>query len=219
MINGINGGQNVHRAGDAPIRGGWNVDGFLKASRAIDAMNSRIGKALSWLILLVVLISAVNATVRKVFDTSSNAWLELQWILFGTVFLLCSPWTLLSNEHIRIDIVNNMLPKRVRDAIDVFGHIFFLLPLTIIMLVMGIPFLLRSARLNEQSLNAGGLPQWPAKSLIVIGFALLFLQVISELIKRIAIMRGVIADNARGPQHAAEAEAERVLAAARAESK
>jgi TRAP-type mannitol/chloroaromatic compound transport system permease small subunit len=101
----------------------------------------------------------------------------------------------------------------------VFGHIFFLLPLTIIMLVMGIPFLLRSARLNEQSLNAGGLPQWPAKSLIVIGFALLFLQVISELIKRIAIMRGVIADTARGPQHAAEAEAERVLAAARAESR
>lgn len=195
------------------------MNGLLRASRVIDAMNSRIGKAMSWLILVVVLISAANATVRKVFDTSSNAWLELQWILFGTVFLLCSPWTLLSNEHIRIDIVNNMLPKRLRDAIDVFGHVVFLMPLTIIMLVMGVPFLLRSARLNEQSLNAGGLPQWPAKSLIVIGFALLLLQVISELIKRIAIMRGVIADNARGPQHAAEAEAERVLAAARAESR
>jgi TRAP-type mannitol/chloroaromatic compound transport system permease small subunit len=203
----------------APIRGGCNVNGLLKASRVIDAVNSRIGKAMSWLILVVVIISAANATVRKVFDTSSNAWLELQWILFGMVFLLCSPWTLLSNEHIRIDIVNNMLPKRLRDGIDVFGHIFFLLPLTIIMLVMGIPFLLRSARLNEQSLNAGGLPQWPAKSLIVIGFALLLLQVISELIKRIAIMRGVIADTARGPQHAAEAEAERVLAAARTESR
>jgi TRAP-type mannitol/chloroaromatic compound transport system permease small subunit len=195
---------------------GGNVDKLLKASRVIDAMNSRIGKAMSWLILVVVVISAANATVRKVFDTSSNAWLELQWILFGTVFLFCSPWTLLSNEHVRIDIVNNMLPKRARDFIDVFGHVVFLLPLTIIMLITSLPFLLRSANLNEQSLNAGGLPQWPAKSLIVIGFGLLFLQAVSELIKRVAIIRGVIADTARGPQHAAEAEAERVLAAARA---
>jgi TRAP-type mannitol/chloroaromatic compound transport system permease small subunit len=190
----------------------------LKASRVIDAVNSRIGKAMSWLILVVVIISAANATVRKVLDTSSNAWLELQWILFGMVFLLCSPWTLLSNEHVRIDIVNNMLPKRLRDAIDVLGHVLFLLPLTIIMLVMSIPFLLRSARLNEQSLNAGGLPQWPAKSLIAIGFALLLLQAVSELIKRIAIMRGLIRDAARGPQSAAEAEAERVLAIAKGES-
>jgi TRAP-type mannitol/chloroaromatic compound transport system permease small subunit len=194
------------------------VNGLLKVSRVIDAVNSRIGKAMSWLILVVVVISAANATVRKVFDTSSNAWLELQWILFGMVFLLCSPWTLLSNEHVRIDIVNNMLPKRVRDAIDVLGHVLFLLPLTIIMLAMSIPFLLRSARLNEQSLNAGGLPQWPAKSLIAIGFALLLLQAVSELIKRIAIMRGLIRDAGRGPQSAAEAEAERVLAVARTES-
>lgn len=194
------------------------MNGLLKVSRVIDAVNSRIGKAMSWLILVVVVISAANATVRKVFDTSSNAWLELQWILFGMVFLLCSPWTLLSNEHVRIDIVNNMLPKRVRDAIDVLGHVLFLLPLTIIMLAMSIPFLLRSARLNEQSLNAGGLPQWPAKSLIAIGFALLLLQAVSELIKRIAIMRGLIRDAGRGPQSAAEAEAERVLAVARTES-
>ena len=194
------------------------MENLLKVSRAIDAMNSRIGKAMSWLILVVVVISAANATVRKVFDTSSNAWLELQWILFGTVFLFCSPWTLLSNEHVRIDIVNNMLPKRARDFIDVFGHVVFLLPLTIIMLITSLPFLLRSANLNEQSLNAGGLPQWPAKSLILIGFWLLSLQGISQLIKRIAIIRGVIPDTERGPQHAAEAEAERVLAAARADS-
>ena len=96
------------------------MEGLLKLSRAIDAVNLRVGKVLSWLILIVVLISAVNATVRKVFDMSSNAWLELQWVLFGAIFLLCSPWTLLSNEHIRIDIVNNMLPKRWRDGIDVF---------------------------------------------------------------------------------------------------
>jgi TRAP-type mannitol/chloroaromatic compound transport system permease small subunit len=202
----------------AGMRGGCNVNGLLKASRVIDAVNSRIGKAASWLILVVVVISAVNATVRKVFDTSSNAWLELQWILFGVVFLLCSPWTLLSNEHVRIDIVNNMLPKKLRNVIEIVGHVFFLLPLTIIMVVTSVPFLFRSAALNEQSLNAGGLPQWPAKSLIVIGFSLLLLQGISELIKRIAIMRGLIPDTGSAPQHAAEAEAERVLAAARAES-
>src|SRR5437660_12879707 len=101
------------------------VEGFLKLSRAIDAVNFRIGRVVAWLILSVVIISATNATVRKVFDTSSNAWLELQWVLFGTIFLLCSPWTLLSNEHIRIDIVNSMLPKRWRDWIDVLGHLFF----------------------------------------------------------------------------------------------
>ena len=194
------------------------MEGFLKLSRAIDAVNFRIGKVLSWLILLVVIISATNATIRKVFDTSSNAWLELQWVLFGTIFLLCSPWTLLSNEHIRIDIINSLLPKRLRDSIDVFGHVFFLLPLTIVMIVTSIPFFIRSFQLNEQSMNAGGLPQWPAKSLILIGFFLLFWQGISELIKRIAVMRGRIPDpyaHADGPHSAAEAEAERVLAVAK----
>ena len=111
------------------------MEALLKLSRAIDAVNGRIGKVLSWLILVVVLISAANATVRKVFDMSSNAWLELQWILFAVIYLLCSPWTLLSNEHIRIDIINGMLPKRWRDYIDVFGHVFFLLPLTIVMII------------------------------------------------------------------------------------
>jgi len=197
------------------------VDGLLKASRVIDAVNSRIGKVVSWLILIVVLISAANATVRKLFDTSSNSWLELQWVLFGVVFLLCSPWTLLSNEHVRIDIVNAMLPKRLRDIIDIVGHVFFLLPLTIIMIVTSVPFFLRSVSINEQSMNAGGLPQWPAKSLIMIGFALLFLQGISELIKRIAVMRGVIPDphvGGGGIHSAAEAEAERILAIAKGES-
>ena len=190
---------------------------LLKLSRAIDAVNFRIGKVLSWVILVVVIISAANAMVRKIFDTSSNAWLELQWILFGAIFLLCSPWTLLSNEHIRIDIVNNMLPKRWRDGIDVFGHVFFLLPLTIVMIVTSVPFFIRSFLLNEQSVNAGGLPQWPAKSLILIGFVLLFWQGISELIKRIAVMRGLIPDpHAVGGAHsAAEAEAERILAVAK----
>ncbi len=197
------------------------MEGLLKLSRGIDAINLRIGKVLSWLILIVVIISATNATVRKVFDTSSNAWLELQWILFGAIFLLCSPWTLLSNEHIRIDIVNTMLPKRWRDGIDVFGHLFFLLPLTIVMIVTSVPFFIRSFEINEQSMNAGGLPQWPAKSLILIGFFLLFWQGISELIKRIAVMRGLISDpyvSAGGVHSAAEAEADRILAVAKTDA-
>ena len=143
---------------------------LLPATRVIDAINTWIGKRLSWLILAAVAVSAANATVRKVFDTSSNSWLELQWVLFSIVFLLCSPWTLLDNEHIRIDIVNNLLPQRVRNIIDVVGHAFFLLPLTIIMIITGVPFFLSSVEINEQSANAGGLPQWPAKSLILIGF-------------------------------------------------
>jgi len=195
------------------------VDWLLRTSRAIDALNQRIGKSLAWLILVVVLISATNATVRKLFDTSSNAWLELQWVLFGVVFLLCAPWTLLSNEHVRIDIVNNLLPKKLRNIIELMGHIFFLLPLTIIMVVTSVPFFVRSFRINEQSMNAGGLPQWPAKSLIMIGFALLFLQGISELIKRIAVMQGVIADPHEGGAHSAvEAEAERFLAVVKTDS-
>src|SRR5205823_11474750 len=128
------------------------LDRLLKLSRALDALNSRIGKSVAWLILVVVLVSALNATVRKLFDTSSNAWLELQWVLFGVIFLLCSPWTLLSNEHIRIDIVNNMLPKRWRDVIDLIGHLFFLLPLTIVLIITSIPFFIRSYRINEQSM-------------------------------------------------------------------
>ncbi len=194
---------------------------LLALSRLIDAINFRIGKVVSWLILIVVIISATNATVRKVFDTSSNAWLELQWVLFGVIFLLCSPWTLLSNEHIRIDIVNGMLPKRWRDWIDVIGHAFFLLPLTIIMIITSIPFFLRSLSLNEQSMNAGGLPQWPAKSLVLIGFVLLFLQGISELIKRIAVMRHLIPDpytGTGGVHSSAEAEAERILAVAKVDT-
>ncbi len=194
---------------------------LLKLSRVIDALNFRIGKVVSWLILIVVLVSASNAIMRKVFDSSSNAWLELQWVMFGIIFLLCSPWTLMSNEHIRIDIINGMLPKRWRDIIDVIGHLFFLLPLTIVMIVTSIPFFLRSFRLNEQSMNAGGLPQWPAKSLILIGFTLLFLQGISELIKRVAVMRNLIPDpyaTEGGIHSAAEAEAERILAVAKTDA-
>jgi TRAP-type mannitol/chloroaromatic compound transport system permease small subunit len=186
----------------------------------IDGINTRIGRWLSWLILAAVIISAANAIIRKLFDTSSNSWLELQWVLFGAVFLLCTPWTLLSNEHIRIDIINNLFKKRTRDWIDVFGHVVFLLPFTIVMLIVSIPFAKTSFLINEQSANAGGLPQWPAKMLIPLGFFLLFFQGISELIKRIAIIRGELQDTTSGGGHhaAVEAEAERILAAAAEEA-
>jgi TRAP-type mannitol/chloroaromatic compound transport system permease small subunit len=186
---------------------------LLPATRVVDAVNAWIGKRLAWLILAAVAVSAINAIVRKVFDTSSNAWLELQWVLFSIVFLLCSPWTLLANEHIRIDIVNNLLPKRARDAIDVVGHAFFLLPLAIVMIVTGIPFFLRSYEINEQSGNAGGLPQWPAKALIMIAFTMLLVQGLSELVKRLAVMRDLIPDPHASQVSSVEAEVEHVIEA------
>ncbi len=194
--------------------GGWKMDFLLNFSRLIDRVSTAIGRTLSWFILLAVIVSTMNAIVRKLFDVSSNSWLELQWVLFGAVFLLCSSWTLLSNEHIRIDIVNSLMPKAVRDWIDIIGHVLFLLPLTIIMMIVSWPFAIRSLLLNEQSVNAGGLAQWPAKFLIPIGFLMLFFQGLSELIKRIAIMRGMLEDTTSGGGHhaAAEAEAARLLA-------
>lgn len=193
------------------------LDALLKAllptTRVIDAFNTWLGKRLAWLILAAVIVSAANATVRKIFDTSSNSWLELQWVLFSIVFLLCSPWTLLANEHIRIDIVNNLLPKWLRNTIDVIGHAFFLLPLAFIMIITGIPFFIRSIEINEQSGNAGGLPQWPAKSLVMIAFALLLFQGLSELIKRIAVMRNLIPDPHATQVHALEAEIEHIVEA------
>jgi TRAP-type mannitol/chloroaromatic compound transport system permease small subunit len=192
-------------------------DALLKAllplARAIDATTTWIGKRLAWLILAAVLVSAGNAIVRKVFDMSSNAWLELQWVLFSAVFLLCASWTLLDNEHIRIDIVNNLLPKRVRDWIDVIGHVFFLMPLAIIMIVTGVPFFLVSYAINEQSGNAGGLPQWPSKALVFLGFAMLLVQAISEIIKRFAVMRDLIPDPHATQVHALEAEVEHIVEA------
>ncbi len=189
------------------------MQSLLNLSRAIDAFTRWVGKRLAWLILVAVIVSALNAIVRKSFDVSSNSWLELQWVLFSIVFLLCSSWTLLDNEHIRIDIVNNLLPKQLRNSIDVIGHAFFLIPLCIVMIITGGPFFMRSVEINEQSGNAGGLPQWPAKSLIIIGFTMLLVQGISELIKRIAVMRGLIPDPHASQVHAIEAEVEHLVEA------
>ncbi len=188
---------------------------LLFISQKIDAFNAWIGRWLSWLVVVVVLVSSINAVMRKVFDVSSNSYLELQWVLFSVIFLLCSPWTLLSGEHIRIDIVNHLLPLKVRGWIDLIGHLFFLLPFTLLLLYLSVPFFLSSLRLNEQSGNAGGLPQWPAKSLIMIAMLLLLAQGISELIKRIAMMRGLIPDSnakALSAHEIIEQDAERMIA-------
>ena len=189
------------------------MQSLLKMSRGIDAFTKWTGKRLAWLILVAVVVSALNAIIRKTFDTSSNSWLELQWVLFSVVFLLCSSWTLLDNEHIRIDIINNLLPKPVRNIIELVGHVVFLMPLTIVMIITGGPFFMRSVEINEQSGNAGGLPQWPAKSLIIIGFTMLLAQGISELIKRIAVMRDLIPDPHASQVNALEAEVEHLVEA------
>ena len=189
------------------------MQALLKLSQGIDAFTRWTGKRLAWLIVLAVIISAVNAIIRKSFDTSSNSWLELQWVLFSIVFLLCAPWTLLDNEHIRIDIVSNALPKKARNVIELIGHVFFLFPICIVMIITGVPFFLRSFQVNEQSGNAGGLPQWPAKALIMIAFAFLLVQGISELIKRIAVMRGLMPDPHESQVSALEAEVEHLVEA------
>ena len=181
------------------------MDAALRLSAGIDRLNTAIGKSAYWLILVAVLVSAINAIVRKAFDVSSNAWLELQWQLFGAVFMLCAAYTLLKNEHIRIDIVNSRLPKPVRDWIDLLGHLLFLMPFVLLMIYDGWPFFVTSWNQNEQSLNAGGLPQWPAKFLIPLGFFLLFLQGVSEIIKRIAVMQDRIPDpHGEEPVHTEE---------------
>lgn len=181
---------------------------LLGLSRRIDAMTTMIGRVLAWAIVAAILISAGNAVVRKVFDTSSNAWLEIQWWLFGLAFLMCSPWTLSSNEHIRIDIVNALFPRWLKHTVEVVGHCLFLLPVAGVMVYTSIPFFLSSYAQQEISMNAGGLIVWPAKLLVPVGFALLFIQGVSELIKRIAIIRGDLAETNSGGGHHAAAEAE-----------
>jgi TRAP-type mannitol/chloroaromatic compound transport system permease small subunit len=191
------------------------VKGLLNCSRAIDAVSRFVGRGAAWAILAAVLVSAVNAILRKAFGLSSNAWLELQWYLFGAVFMLCAPWALASNEHIRIDIVSARLSPRTRNVLELVGHFAFLLPFALLMTYLSWPFFLLSYETGEMSSSAGGLILWPAKLLVLIGFALLLLQWASELIKRIAIMRGILADShIAGHQTAAEAEAARLLALA-----
>jgi len=167
---------------------------LLALSRAIDAVNERIGRLVYWCVLIMVLVSAANATSRYAFSIASNAWLELQWYLFSAVFLLCSGYTLLHNEHIRIDVVAASLPRRAQIWIDIFGTAFFLLPIAVYMMWSSWPIFMNAWTSGEISGSAGGLVRWPARLLVPAGFFLLTLQGISELIKRFAYLRGLIPD-------------------------
>jgi TRAP-type mannitol/chloroaromatic compound transport system permease small subunit len=173
------------------------LNALLGLSRFIDALNDRVGKAVLWLVLASVLISAGNAIVRKAFDTSSNALLEIQWYLFAAVFLLAAGYTLLNNEHVRIDVITSRLSDRKRAWIDVIGLVCFLMPFAVLTLGLSIPYFYQAFVSGEVSSNAGGLIRWPVYLLIPVGFFLLGLQGISELIKRIAFLKGLIEDPTR----------------------
>jgi TRAP-type mannitol/chloroaromatic compound transport system permease small subunit len=170
------------------------VTALLRLSALIDAINGRVGRLVYWLILVAVLVSAANATVRYSLDTSSNAWLELQWYLFSAVFLLAAGYTLLNNEHVRIDLVYSHLSPRLRAWVDLLGGLFFLLPMATVIMVLSWPMFVESAVRHEVSADAGGLLRWPVKLLIPVGFFLLILQGLSEIVKRVAFLRGLIAD-------------------------
>jgi TRAP-type mannitol/chloroaromatic compound transport system permease small subunit len=167
---------------------------LLLFSRLIDALNERIGRLVYWLVLAAVLVSSGNATVRYTLDISSNAWLEVQWYLFSAVFLLCAGYTLQRNEHIRIDIVAGHFPRRLQIWIDIIGGLFFLLPMAILIMVLSWPMFMDSFSRGEMSSDAGGLIRWPAKLLIPIGFFLLSLQGVSEVIKRFGYLTGALDD-------------------------
>ena len=168
------------------------MQALLRVSRAIDAFTERLGHLVYWIVLIVVLISAANASVRKAFNYSSNAYLEIQWYLFSAIFLLGAGYTLLRNEHVRIDIVSSRLSPRTNNWIDLLGIVFFLYPMCLVIGWLSWPLLTDAFLRNEVSTNAGGLTVWPARLLVPIGFALLVLQATSELIKRIAYLRGLI---------------------------
>ncbi|HLW13424.1 MAG TPA: TRAP transporter small permease subunit [Casimicrobiaceae bacterium] len=170
------------------------MNALLALSRAIDAFTERVGRLVYWLVLIVVLISAANATVRKMFNYSSNAYLEIQWYLFSVIFLFGAGYTLLRNEHVRIDIIQGKLSPRAQSWIDVVGIVLFLMPMSLIIMWLSWPLFMDSLARHEVSTNAGGLIIWPARLMVPIGFALLIIQGVSELIKRIAFLAGRIPD-------------------------
>ncbi len=190
---------------------------LLKLSQLIDEINARIGKAAFWLVLLMTVISAGNAVVRFAFDYSSNGLLEIQWYLFAAVFLLCSAYTLQKNEHVRIDVLSGKFGPRANAVIDIIGTLFFLLPMVVLVLWLSLPLVAESYKISEMSANAGGLIRWPVKLLLPIGFTLLALQGLSELIKRVAFLMGLIGDpNTKDAGPSAEEELAAAIAAAKA---
>jgi TRAP-type mannitol/chloroaromatic compound transport system permease small subunit len=193
---GRRGGEGLggRHTGRQHLGGEYAVAFLLRLSRAIDALNDRVGHLVYWLILAAVLVSAGNAVSRYLLDLSSNAWLELQWYLFSAVFLLAAGYTLRHNGHVRIDVVIGHLPPRLRAWIDLLGGIFFLMPMAVIIMVLGWPIFVDSFVTHEYSSDAGGLLRWPVKFLMPVGFLLLALQGVSEIIKRIAFLLGWIPD-------------------------
>jgi TRAP-type mannitol/chloroaromatic compound transport system permease small subunit len=188
---------------------------LLQLSRWIDALTERVGRAVSWLVLAAVLISALNAVVRKVFNTSSNAFLEIQWYLFAAIFLLAAGYTMLRQEHVKIDVIIGRFSKRTQIKVEIFGIVCFLFPLVFAVIEMVLPLVIKAYVTGEVSSNAGGLIRWPVFALVPAGFALLGLQGVSELIKRFAFLQGLIEDPTQKKQEksAEEELAEAILAA------
>ena len=170
------------------------MQALLRLSRGIDWLNAQVGKYVIWLILAATIVSGVNAVVRKVFHTSSNAFLEVQWYFFAASFLLAAGYTLLEKEHVKVDVINAKLKLRTRVWIDVMGFALFLTPICVVILYYSIPFFLQAYNTGETSSNAGGLIRWPVYLMMPLGFGLLMLQGFSELIKRIAFLKGLIDD-------------------------
>ena len=173
---------------------------LLTLSRLIDRATEWVGRWVAWLVLAAVLISALNAAVRKAFNTSSNAYLEIQWYLFAAVFLLAAGYTMLRQEHVKIDVISGRFTKRTQIWIDIIGLAFFVLPLVYTVVHLSLPLAIRSYVMNEYSSNAGGLIRWPVFALLPLGFLLLGVQAISELIKRIAFLKGLVPDPTQKPQ-------------------
>ena len=178
------------------------MNGMLKMSQAIDALNERVGRAMIWLILIVVIVSSGNAMFRFAFNLSSNALLEIQWYLFSAIFLMSAGYVLKKNEHIRIDVVVGRFSARAQNWIDVFGFLVFLLPMALIVTYVSWPVFMNAWHAGEVSSNPGGLIRWPVRLMLPVGFVLLILQAISELTKRIAFLTGAgpnVLDKEEGP--------------------
>lgn len=187
------------------------MNALLKLSRRVDALTERIGQLALWLVLIVVLVSTANALTRYLFNFSSNAFLEVQWYLFGMIFLSFSGYTLLRNEHVRIDLLSDRLSKRGQTWIDIFGIVFFLLPMAVVIMLLSWPVFVHALESNEMSNSAGGLIVWPARLMIPAGFLLLIVQALSELIKRVGFLKGLCPDPTR-KQNALSDEEELALA-------
>ena len=192
------------------------MQALLKLSGVIDRINAFVGKWVAWLILAAVVVSATNALIRKIFNVSSNGFLEIQWYFFAAVFLLCAGYTMLRNEHVKIDVILHLFPKKRQMWIDIIGIVFFLFPFVVAVIYLSWPLFVNALQTGEMSQNAGGLIRWPVYMMLPVGFTLLGIQGISELIKRFAFLAGLIDDPTKKlQQKTAEQElAEAILAQA-----